>query len=486
MSDFTSLSLVELQKGLSSKKFSSEEVTKAFLTSIEKQSQLNAFIEVCDEEALTSARRADKEIARGTKEPLLGVPIAIKDVILTKDIKTTCASKMLADYIPSYDATVIKKLKSAGAVILGKTNMDEFAMGSSNENSFYGPVKNPWNKERVPGGSSGGSAVAVSARMAPASLGSDTGGSIRQPAAFCGIVGLRPTYGRVSRYGVIAYASSLDQVGTFARSANDCAIVTAVISGHDPRESTSAQLEVPNFSAESEKGIRGLRIGIPKEYFVDGLNAEVEKAVKDAIKVLANLGAEIVEISLPHTNLAVPCYYILAPAEASSNLARYDGIRYGHRAKDARDLHDLYCRSRSEGFGDEVKRRIMIGAYVLSSGYYDAYYLQAQKVRSLIASDFKAAFGEKCDLILSPTTPTTAFKISEKTDNPVEMYLNDIFTIPVNLAGLPGISIPCGFDGNNLPIGLQFIADAFEEGKLLAAAAAFESATTWHKKSPEV
>lgn len=485
MANVSSLSITELQSGLQSKQFSSEELTRALLDEASKKKELNCYIELCTDAAIEQAKEADKKLATGAKGKLLGIPLAIKDVILTKDIRTTCASKMLAEFIPPYDATVISKLKAEGAIVLGKTNMDEFAMGSSNENSYFGSVKNPWDHSRVPGGSSGGSAVAVAARTAPASLGSDTGGSIRQPAAFCGIVGLRPTYGRVSRNGVIAYASSLDQVGTFARNVKDCAIVTEVISGRDPLDSTSGDVAVPDFGAEAGKDIKGLRIGIPKEYFVKGLHTEIEAAVKKAIQVLEGLGAVITEVSLPHTELAVPCYYVLAPAEASSNLARYDGIRYGHRAKDTHSLYELYCRSRSEGFGEEVKRRIMIGCYVLSSGYYDAYYLKAQKVRSLIAEDFTQAFKDHCDIIACPTTPTTAFRIAEKTSDPLEMYLNDIFTIPVNLAGLPGISIPCGFDSNKLPIGLQFIGNAWGESNLIRAAAAYEAATEWHKNSPE-
>ncbi len=486
MSDLTNLNLSELRSGLDEKKFSSVELTKTYLEKINKNKDLNCYIEICNDISLESAKDADKLIASGKKSKLLGIPVAVKDIILTKGIKTTCASKMLANFIPPYDATVTAKLKEDGAVIIGKTNMDEFAMGSSNENSFFGSVKNPWNKERVPGGSSGGSAVAVSAQLAPLALGTDTGGSIRQPAAFCGVVGLRPTYGRVSRYGVVAYASSLDQVGIFAKNVKDCAAATKVISGHDKYDATSADIEVPDFEAEAGKDIKNLRLGVPKEYFVKGLNPEIEKAVKDAINVYTKLGAEIVEISLPNTEYAVPCYYVLAPAEASSNLARYDGIRYGHRAKDTLNLYELYCKSRTEGFGDEVKRRIMIGAYVLSSGFYDAYYLRAQKVRSLIYNDFQNAFKDKCDLVISPTTPTSAFKIGEKSADPLEMYLNDIFTIPVNLAGLPGISIPCGFDSNNLPIGLQLIGNLWQESTIIRAAAAYEAETQWHTKFPEV
>jgi len=482
MQDFSSLSLTELKDGLEKKKFSSKELTRALLDRSSKLKDLNCYIELCEDSALKEADAADIQIAKGKKGPLLGIPVAVKDVILTKNIKTTCASKILGNFIPPYDATVTTKLKEAGAVIIGKTNMDEFAMGSSTENSAFGPTKNPWDKARVPGGSSGGSAAAVAARLAPVALGTDTGGSIRQPASLCGIVGLKPTYGRVSRYGVVAYASSLDQVGAFARTAKDCATMTQILSGQDVNDSTSVDQAVPDFSAEIEKDIKGLRIGIPKEYFISGVNAEVSSAVKKALDVLKGMGAELVEVSLPHTELAVPCYYILAPAEASSNLARYDGIRYGHRAKNAENLFDLYCRSRSEGFGSEVKRRIMIGTYVLSSGYFDAYYLHAQKVRTLIAKDFKNVFANDCDVIASPTAPTTAFKIAEKASDPIEMYLNDIFTIPVNLAGLPGMSIPCGFDSQKLPIGLQLVGNAWDESTLLRVANNYQKATDWHTK----
>lgn len=486
MTAATSQSLTEIAAGLKSRAFSSAQITGEYLDRIGKHSDLNSYTEVCRDYAMKSAAEADKKLAAGDKSPLLGVPVAIKDVICTEGIKTTCSSRILSNFIPPYDATVVTKLKEAGAVILGKTNMDEFAMGSSNENSCFGPCRNPWNKERVPGGSSGGSAVAVSAGLAAASLGTDTGGSIRQPASFCSIVGLKPTYGRVSRYGVVAYASSLDQVGTFTRTVRDCAVMSRAIFGHDPKDSTSVDREVPDLEAALGKSIKGMKIGMPEEYFIDGVSDQVLSGVKEAMKVFTDLGAEIVEISLPHTEYAVPCYYVLAPAEASSNLARYDGIRYGYRAKDTDNLLDLYCRSRSGGFGSEVKRRIMIGTYVLSSGYYDAYYLKAQKVRTLIADDFRKAFAEKCDLIISPTAPTTAFRIGEKISDPVEMYLNDIFTIPVNLAGLPGLSMPCGFDKAGLPIGLQLIGKPWDEATLLQAAAAYESATEWHKKLPEV
>jgi len=486
MSDLTTLGIRELRNGLDSKQFSSKELCQAFFNKIDKAKELNCFLLVCKDEALKQAESADKRIAAGEKAALLGIPIAIKDNILTRGIRTTAASKILANFIPPYNATVISKLNRAGAVVLGKTNLDEFAMGSSNENSSFGVVRNPWNKEMVPGGSSGGSATAVAARLAPLALGTDTGGSIRQPAALCGVYGIKPTYGRVSRYGVVAFASSLDQVGAFAHNARDLAFATEAISGHDPLDSTSVDMAVPNFEASIEKPIKGLKIGIPKEYFVSGLNSEVEARVKEALNALVKLGATLVDITLPNTEAAIGTYYILAPAEASSNLARYDGIRYGHRAKGTNDLHELYCRSRSEGFGPEVKRRILIGTYVLSAGYYDAYYLRAQKIRALIARDFKQAFDKECDIIACPVTPTSAFKIGDKVDDPLAMYLNDIFTIPVNLAGLPGLSMPVGFDSKNLPVGLQLIGKPWDEQRLLQTAFAYESQNDWHKKFPSI
>ncbi len=486
MNDITSLPLIDIKAGLEKKEFSSTEVTQAYLKRIEKASILNSFIEVTAEKALQSAKDADARISRGEKAPLLGIPVAIKDLICTAGTKTTCASKMLDNFIPPYDATVTKKLIDAGSHYLGKTNLDEFAMGSSNETSAFGPSRNPWNLDCVPGGSSGGSAAAVSARLCPAALGTDTGGSVRLPASFCSVVGLKPTYGRVSRYGVVAYASSLDQVGVFANSVRDCALVTTVISGHDTKDSTSVAKDVPDFSAIPVESLKGLRIGIPDEYFIPGMEESVEKTVKAAIEHLRSLGAEVVRISLPHTKLALPCYYILAPAECSSNLSRYDGIRYGHRADGTEDLKELYFRSRSEGFGQEVKRRIMVGTYVLSTGYYDAYYLQAQKVRTLIVKDFKEAFEEKCDIIACPTSPNTAFKLGEKIDDPITMYLNDVMTIPVNLAGLPGMSLPCGFDEKSLPIGLQLIGKPFDEATIFKVALAYEASTEWHKRRPVV
>ncbi len=479
------LSIAEITTGLQSGKFSSEEVTKSYLDRIEKHSKLNAFIEIAKDSALMQAKEADKRIKNKESAALLGVPIAVKDIIVTKNIRTTCASKILQDWIPPYDATVVEKLKSAGAIIVGKTNMDEFAMGASNEHSAFGTVRNPWNTEYVPGGSSGGSAVAVSAGLSPAALGTDTGGSVRQPASFCNVVGLKPTYGRVSRYGVVAFASSLDQVGTFANTVSDCATVTSVISGHDARDSTSINSPIPDYSAALGKGIKGLKIGVPKEYFIKGLAAEVEQSVRAGINKLSAAGAELVEISLPHTEAALATYYILAPAEASSNLARFDGVRYGHRAKESKDLFDLYCKTRSEGFGNEVKRRIMVGTYVLSAGYFDAFYLKAQKVRALVARDFKEAF-TRCDVIACPASPTTAFKIGAKVSDPLSMYLSDVFTIPVNLAGLPGMSVPCGFDSAGLPIGLQLIAKPFDEEMIFRFAAEFERLTECYKSRPVI
>lgn len=483
MENFTGQEAHVLAQLIREKKASSVEVCSAFLDHSEKHKRINAFIELSRDDVLAQAKAADAAVAQGSVKPLLGVPVAVKDIILTKGTKTTCASKILKDFVAPYDATVVRKLKEAGAVIFGKTNLDEFAMGSSNENTIFGPVENPWKAGHVPGGSSGGSAAAVAARMAPVALGTDTGGSIRQPASYCSIVGLKPTYGRVSRYGVVAFASSLDQVGPFARSVRDTALLTQVLCGHDAHDSTSADRPVPDFCSSLGKGIAGLRIGVPKEYFVPGMNSEVSAAVHAAIDQLRSLGAEVKEISLPHTDAALAVYYILAPAEASSNLARFDGIRYGYRSKDAKNLYELYCKSRGEGFGAEVKRRIMVGTYVLSTGYYDAFYVKAQRVRSLIAQDFTRAF-EQVDCIVSPAAPTTAFKIAEKTTDPLSMYLNDIFTIPVNLAGLPGMSMPCGFDTHGMPIGLQLIGKVWDEETLLRVAGAYEAVTDWHTKAP--
>lgn len=485
MNDLAALSLAAIREGLDTKQFSCVELTHACLKKASDLADLNCFIERSDDAALAQAARVDDLLKAGKSAPLLGAPIGIKDVICTKGVRTTAGSKALENFIPPYDATVVRKLTTAGTVSIGKLNMDEFAMGSSNENSAYGAVRNPWNPEYVPGGSSGGSAAAVAAGICPISLGTDTGGSIRQPAAFCGIVGLKPTYGRVSRYGVIAYASSLDQVGAFARNVQDCAIATQAICGLDPNDATSVDIPVPNFEDSLGRSIKGIKVGIPKEYFVEGLSSEVKEATSQALKVLEQLGAIPVEISLPHTELAVAVYYILAPAEASSNLARYDGIRYGHRAKGDLDLKDLYAKSRSEGFGREVQRRILVGTYVLSSGFYDAFYVKAQKVRSLIVKDFYAAFQDQCDVIISPTTPTPPFKLGENASDPLTMYLNDIFTIPVNLAGLPGLSMPCGFSEQGLPIGLQIIGKPWDESTVLQVASAFESATTWHTHTPQ-
>ena len=470
-------SIAELTKSLAKKEFSGVELAKHFLARIKKfDPKLNSFITVNDKAAL-QAQKADNQ------HPLAGIPIAIKDIFCTQGIKTTCGSKILSNFISPYNATVIEKLINAGAVLIGKTNMDEFAMGSSNENSFYGPVKNPWNLEKVPGGSSGGSAAAVAARLSPAALGTDTGGSIRQPAAFCGITGIKPTYGRVSRFGMIAFASSLDQGGILARSAEDAAILLETIAGFDVKDSTSVDLPVPNYSANLNQSLAGLRIGLPKEYFNDHLETGVALAIDEAIGILEKLGATIKEITLPHTELAIPVYYIIAPAECSSNLARYDGVRYGIRCDNPKNLEDLYKRTRGEGLGGEVKRRIMVGTYVLSSGYYDAYYLKAQKVRRLISDDFARAFKD-IDVILAPTVPTTAFKLNEKTQDPVSMYLSDIYTVPVNLAGLPAITFPVGF-ADELPVGMQLIGNHFTEEKLLNITHQYQTQTDWHLKIPE-
>ncbi len=482
--DMHSKTIAELALGLRSGEFSSEELTRSYLDRINATNdKLNAFITVTDEQAMTQAQAADQRIAAGDAGILTGIPIAHKDIFCTDGVRTSCASKMLDPFIAPYDARVIENFQNDGAVMLGKTNMDEFAMGSSNETSWYGAVKNPWDLSAVPGGSSGGSAAAVAARIAPGATGTDTGGSIRQPAALCGITGLKPTYGRVSRYGMIAFASSLDQAGPMAASAEDCAMMLQVMAGFDKRDSTSSERDVPDYSADLSKDIGGMKIGLPKEYFGEGLDSEVARVIEAAIDEYKKLGAEVVEISLPNTHMAVPTYYVVAPAECSSNLSRMDGVRFGHRCDDPRDLEDLYKRSRGEGFGTEVKRRIMIGAYALSSGYYDAYYLKAQRVRNLISEDFKQAF-EKVDLIMGPTTPSPAFNLGEKSDDPVAMYLADIYTIAVNLAGLPGMSLPAGFV-NNRPVGLHLIGNYFEESRLLNAGYKFQQATDWHQKVPE-
>jgi aspartyl-tRNA(Asn)/glutamyl-tRNA(Gln) amidotransferase subunit A len=458
-------------------------LTRSYLDRIGANKQLNAFITVDSDQALAQAKAADTMRSNGEAGVLTGIPLAQKDIFCTDGLLTTCGSKMLGNFVAPYDATVISKFKQAGAVTLGKTNMDEFAMGSSNETSFYGPVKNPWNTDVVPGGSSGGSAAAVAAALAPAATGTDTGGSIRQPAAFCGITGLKPSYGRVSRYGMIAFASSLDQGGPMTRTAEDAAMMLNVMAGFDERDSTSLNEPVPDFTAGLNHDLKGLKIGLPEEFFGDGLNDEVRKAVDAAIEEYKKIGAEVVSVSLPNSNLAVPCYYVLAPAEASSNLSRYDGVRFGYRAEEYGDLVDMYQKTRAQGFGEEVKRRIMIGTYALSAGYYDAYYLKAQQLRRLIAEDFRQAF-ELCDVIMGPTAPTTAFALGDKIDDPVSMYLNDIYTISVNLAGLPGMSIPAGFDSNGLPIGLQLIGPYLDEAKLLNVAHQFQQVTDWHTRTP--
>ncbi|BAV32536.1 glutamyl-tRNA amidotransferase subunit A [Sulfuricaulis limicola] len=476
--------VAELSRALARKEASSVELTRALLDRINKYKDLNAFITVDPERSLAQAKAADARIARGEGAALTGVPIAQKDIFCADGWLTTCGSKILSNFIAPYDATIIDKFNQAGAVCLGKTNMDEFAMGSSNETSYYGAVKNPWGTGRVPGGSSGGSAAAVAARLAPAATGTDTGGSIRQPAALTGLTGLKPSYGRVSRYGMIAFASSLDQGGPMCRSAEDCALLLNTMAGFDPRDSTSVDEPVPDYTKSLNNDIQGLRIGLPKEYFSEGLSPEVAQVVQAAIGEYKKLGAQIVEISLPNSKLAIPCYYVLAPAEASSNLSRFDGARYGYRAKDYTDLLDMYCKTRAEGFGAEVKRRIMIGTYALSAGYYDAYYLKAQQLRRLIAQDFERAF-QSCDVIMGPTSPTTAFKIGEKSDDPVAMYLSDIYTISVNLAGLPGMSIPAGFAPDGLPVGLQLVGRYFDEARLLNVAHRYQQATDWHQRMPK-
>lgn len=480
------LTIHELHAKLKTGEVSSVEATRSILDRIDAvEDKVHAFITITPEEAMQNAAAADKRIAAGEMDILTGIPVALKDIFLTSGIRTTSASRILGNFIPPYDATVVAKLRERGIVLIGKLNQDEFAMGSSTESSYFGVTRNPWNADHIPGGSSGGSAACIAARQATTTLGTDTGGSIRQPAAHCGCVGLKPTYGRVSRYGVIAYASSLDQVGPITRDVTDCAIMLGAIAGHDPKDSTSVELPVPDYTQTLANGVKGLRIGLPREYFIEGLDPEVKKAMDDAIATYKGLGAEFVEISLPHTDYAVATYYLIATAEASSNLARYDGVRFGYRNSDAKGLLDMYMLSRDEGFGAEVKRRIMIGTYALSSGYYDAYYLKAQKVRTLIMEDFTRAFG-KVDLILTPVTPTPAFRIGEKTSDPLQMYLSDIFTIPVNLAGTCGMSIPAGFSSEGLPIGLQLIGSPFGEETLLRAAYAFEQNTLWHKRKAKI
>ncbi len=478
------LSIAELALRLARKEISSVELARLFLDRIRGLNpKLNAVISLDEARSLAAAAAADARIAAGKAGPLNGIPILHKDIFLAKGWRTTCGSRMLENFVAPYDAHVVQRLDAAGAVNLGKTNMDEFAMGSSNETSYFGPVRNPWRATAVPGGSSGGSAAAVAARLVPAATGTDTGGSIRQPAALTGICGLKPTYGLASRYGMIAFASSLDQAGPMARTAEDCALLLNAMVGFDPRDSTSLDRDAEDYTRDLAKPLAGLRIGLPREFFTDGLQPDVAKAIQAAIDEYRRLGATTVEVSLPNMGLSIPVYYVLAPAEASSNLARFDGVRYGHRAAEYGDLTDMYERTRAEGFGTEVRRRIMIGTYVLSHGYYDAYYIKAQKVRRLIAADFAAAFS-KCDVIMGPTSPTTAFELGSRTADPVQMYLCDIYTIAVNLAGLPGLSIPAGFDGSGLPVGLQLIGDYFSEARLLNAAHQYQLATDWHTRLP--
>jgi aspartyl-tRNA(Asn)/glutamyl-tRNA(Gln) amidotransferase subunit A len=476
--------LTQLAKGLLAREFSSVELARTFLDRMQaSQPALNAFITLLRDPAMQAAQAADRELGTNAARPLAGLPIVHKDLFCTAGVRTTCGSRMLDNFVSPYDATVVAKLKAAGAVTLGKSNMDEFAMGSSNETSFYGPVRNPWDTRLVPGGSSGGSAAAVAARLVPAATATDTGGSIRQPAALCGITGVKPTYGRVSRYGMIAFASSLDQGGVIAATAEDAALVLREMAGFDPRDSTSVDQPVPDYTATLSQPLAGLKIGLLKEFFDTGLDPENEKRVREALAVYEKLGATLREVSLPNLPLSVPVYYVVAPAECSSNLARYDGVRFGHRCQEPRDLMDLYKRSRGEGFGAEVKRRVMTGTYVLSAGYYDAYYLKAQKVRQLISADFRAAFGE-VDVLMGPTTPTPAFELGAKTADPITMYLNDIYTIGANLAGLPAVSIPCGFVGA-LPVGLQIVGRQFSEAQLLNVAHGFQRETDWHTRIPE-
>jgi len=475
--------VTELSGALAAKKLSSLELTRAYLERIAKHSELNAFITVDEAKSLEAARRADERRAKGEAGPFTGIPIAHKDIFCTRELRTTCGSRMLENYTSPYDAHVVEQLERAGAVLLGKCNMDEFAMGSSSESSYFGAVKNPWEKRRVPGGSSGGSAAAVAARLAAAATGTDTGGSIRQPAALSGICGLKPTYGVVSRYGIVAFASSLDQAGPMAKSAADLALMMNVMAGFDARDSTSLERPKEDYARSLEQNLRGLRIGLPAEYFGEGIEPGVRRALEEAVRWMTSQGAQAVPIELPNAKLGVPVYYVIAPAEASSNLSRFDGVRYGYRAKAYSDLTEMYCRTRAEGFGAEVKRRILVGTYVLSHGYYDAYYLQAQKVRRLIALDFASAF-TRCDLILGPVSPTTAFEIGAKLGDPVTMYLGDIFTVPASLAGLPALSIPCGFDDSGLPVGMQLMGSYFSEALLLGVAHRYQQGTDWHLRVP--
>jgi aspartyl-tRNA(Asn)/glutamyl-tRNA(Gln) amidotransferase subunit A len=476
--------LAQLSALLAAGEVTSVELTRAFLERIKQHDgELNSFITVTEEQALAQARQADQQRANRKAGALTGIPMAHKDIFCTLDVRTSCGSRMLDNFASPYNATVVEKLNEAGMVMLGKTNMDEFAMGSSNETSFYGPVKNPWNTQAVPGGSSGGSAASVAARITPAATGTDTGGSIRQPASLCGITGLKPTYGRISRYGMIAFASSLDQAGPMAQTAEDCALLLNAMAGFDRRDSTCLDKPVPDYTIELNNDITGLKIGLPKEYFGEGLDPGVAEKVDQAIQQYRDMGAEVIDISLPNTHLAVPVYYVVAPAECSSNLSRFDGVRFGYRCDDPKNLEDLYKRSRGEGFGEEVKRRIMVGTYALSAGYYDAYYLKAQQIRRLISDDFTRAF-QQVDVIMGPSSPSTAFNIGEKTDDPVAMYLSDIYTIAVNLAGLPGMSVPAGFS-NSMPVGLQIIGNYFDESRLLNVAHKYQQTTDWHQQIPE-
>jgi len=480
-----SLSISQLAPLLARREVSPVEVTDRLLERIARlDGELHAYLTVDEEGARAQARDAEDRLGRGEATPLTGVPLALKDVLITQGLRTTCASRILENFVPPFDATVCARLRRAGAVFLGKVNMDEFAMGSSTENSAFGPTHNPWNRDYIPGGSSGGSAAAVAADLCIASLGSDTGGSIRQPACHCGVVGLKPTYGRVSRYGLVAYASSLDQIGPLTKEVRDAALLLQVIAGHDPRDSTSVPGAAPDYLEGLGREIKGLKIGVPREYFCNGLDPEVETAVREALKTLEGLGAELVEVSLPHTEYAVAVYYVVAVAEASSNLARYDGVKYGFRAE-GRNLLEMYGATRTKGFGAEVRRRIMLGTYALSAGYYDAYYRKASQVRALIRGDFEAAFTQ-CDLLATPVSPTPAFRLGEKVADPLTMYLSDIFTISANLAGVPGISVPCGFSAGGLPIGLQLMGPPFGEAALLQAAYAFEQATDFHKRKPRL
>ena len=476
--------LAQLSIALESKKISSEELTRLYIERCNKHNNsLNCFITITEEEALKKARHADKKRASGDYNLLTGIPIAQKDIFCTNGTRTTCGSKMLDNFVAPYDATLIKKMNDAGLIMLGKTNMDEFAMGSSNETSFYGPVKNPWDDCRVPGGSSGGSASAVAARLSPAATGTDTGGSIRQPSSFCGITGLKPTYGRVSRYGMVAFASSLDQGGPMTQTAEDAALIMNIIAGFDEHDSTSTEKPTDNYTEKLNNSIKGLKIGLPKQYFDESLDNNVAEVIENGLKELEKLGAKCVDVELPHTELSIPAYYVVAPAECSSNLSRYDGVRFGHRCKEPKDLSDLYCRSRQEGFGKEVKRRIMTGTYVLSAGYYDAYYIKAQKIRQIISNDFQNVF-KNVDIIAGPTTTGVAFKLNEKLNDPISMYLSDLYTVSVNLAGLPAISVPSGFI-NKLPVGMQLIGNYFQESLLMNVAHQYQKVTDWHQKIPQ-